>query len=190
MSGVDAQQSEGVALRRALLALLDLPTEHFLRLQAPLPSALLAAAAVVLLPDARAHQLFDHLSSFRTAGNAEGGAANGSGGAATAASNAPARAATAGVTPPQSGDTVSGGAVTSCRPDSGAEGRGGSAEGSGAVRGLAALKGAALSAGRAALVGGPQDQLRMLRMVRHQLTAKLAELGGAWARRSSALAHQ
>ena len=156
-----------MALRRAVLALLDLPTEHFLRLQAPLPSALLAAAAVVLLPDARAHQLFDRLTRVSTA------------------SSDPPGLEGATLEPPQREiDTVSTEGtigVSSCRPDEQLQVQtpGGGTEEKGRLGGLVPLSGSALSDGRAALLGGPQEQLLMLRMVRSQLIAKVAELGGA-----------
>ena len=43
--------------RHALLAKLGLPTDHYLTLALPLPSSLLAAAAVCLMPDAQAYEL-------------------------------------------------------------------------------------------------------------------------------------
>ena len=43
--------------RRALLGTLGLPTDYYLTLTHPLPSTLLAATAVCLMPDAQAYQL-------------------------------------------------------------------------------------------------------------------------------------
>ena len=43
--------------RRALLSKLGLPTNHYLTLTRPLPSTLLAATAVCLMPDAQAYEL-------------------------------------------------------------------------------------------------------------------------------------
>ena len=43
--------------KRALLAKLGLPTSHYLTLARPLPSSLLAAAAVCLMPKAQAYEL-------------------------------------------------------------------------------------------------------------------------------------
>ena len=43
--------------RRALLGMLGLPTDYYLTLTRPLPSTLLAATTVCLMPDAQAYQL-------------------------------------------------------------------------------------------------------------------------------------
>lgn len=43
--------------RRALLGTLGLPTDYYLTLTRPLPSTLLAATVVCLMPDAQAYQL-------------------------------------------------------------------------------------------------------------------------------------
>ena len=51
--------------KRALLAKLGLPTDHYLTLARPLPSSLLAAAAVCLMPEAQAYQLL-HASETGT----------------------------------------------------------------------------------------------------------------------------
>ena len=48
---------ERVMQRRALLAQLGLPTDYYLTLVRALPSTLLAATAVCLMPDAQAYEL-------------------------------------------------------------------------------------------------------------------------------------
>ena len=48
-----------VTQKRALLAKLGLPTDHYLTLARPLPSSLLAAAAVCLMPGAQAYELLN-----------------------------------------------------------------------------------------------------------------------------------
>ena len=53
----DLQQQERVATLRALLAKLGLPTQHYLTRAAPLPAALVAAAAVCHLPESQAYEL-------------------------------------------------------------------------------------------------------------------------------------
>ena len=57
--------------KRALLTKLGLPTDHYLTLARPLPSSLLAAAAVCLMPDVQAYELL-HASEI---GAAEAGEA-------------------------------------------------------------------------------------------------------------------
>jgi hypothetical protein len=49
--------------RRALLAMLGLPTNYYLTLTRPLPSTLLAATAVCLMPDVQAYQLLHAATS-------------------------------------------------------------------------------------------------------------------------------
>lgn len=52
-----AADKERVVQRRALLAQLGLPTEYYITLARALPSTLLAATAVCLMPDAQAYEL-------------------------------------------------------------------------------------------------------------------------------------
>ena len=52
-----AADRERVMQRRALLGTLGLSTDYYLTLTRPLPSTLLAATAVCLMPDAQAYQL-------------------------------------------------------------------------------------------------------------------------------------
>lgn len=148
-----------------MLALLDLPTEHFLRLKAPLPSALLAAAAVVVMHDEHAQQLYDRLTNVST----------------TSAHTMSPSSAMLG--PPGEVSTVSivgSAGMFSNRPDEQAQGQtlGGQTEGGACQGGLVPLSGTALSMGRAAILQGPREQLSMLRTVKSALEGKLNALGG------------
>lgn len=63
--------------RRALLAALGLPTNFYLTLARPLPSTLLAATAVCLMPDAQAYELLSTSgTSSQQAGQARTASSN------------------------------------------------------------------------------------------------------------------
>lgn len=147
------------------MALLDLPTEHFLRLQAPLPSALLAAAAVVVMHDEQAQQLFDRLTNV------------------SLASVDPPGPSSAMLEPSGEVNTVSiegSAGMFSNRPDEQMQTQtpGGQTEGGPCPEGLLPLSGNALSMGRAAILQGPREQLSMMRTVKSALESKLRALGG------------
>ena len=64
--GAGGSSRAGMYLRQSIAERLQVPQEHFLRLTDPVPPSLLAAAAVALLSDSRAQQIYGHMQRSLT----------------------------------------------------------------------------------------------------------------------------